>query len=55
MATNQITVSIKLAWWLKWYLRGVVFVALLSGLQPDPKRVGYWVARAVEIEVERSR
>lgn len=55
MATNQITLSIKLAWWLKWYLRGVVFAASVTGLRPDPKRVGYWVGRAAKIEVERSR
>lgn len=54
-ALNHIQVLIKLAWWLKWYLRGVVFVASVTGLRPNPKRVGYWVARAAKVRVERSR
>ncbi|MBC7201922.1 MAG: hypothetical protein H5U29_00165 [Pusillimonas sp.] len=53
MATNQIKVQIKLAWWIRWYLMGVVLMARLTGQQPDPERIGYWVAKAARVKYER--
>jgi len=51
MKTCSITVSIKLAWWLRAYLRGVGFISELTGLEPDPEKVSWWVERGVTIKL----
>ncbi|MDU5684991.1 MAG: hypothetical protein E6017_05240 [Kluyvera cryocrescens] len=38
-------------WWLKWYLTGLLITSTLTGLEPDPARVRYWVDRGTKIEV----
>ena len=50
MATH--TVSIKVAWWLRWYLAGVYMMALTTGAQPDMRKVGAMVARAVSVKAD---
>lgn len=49
MATNSITVTIRMAWWLRWYLADVIVTSTITGLQPDPDRVGAWVVRAIRL------
>lgn len=38
-------------WWLKYYLTGVLALARLTGCEPCPERVSYWVGRGIKIEV----
>lgn len=49
--TVSITVSIKLAWWLRLYLRAVGFACDLTGLEPNMDRVGWWVARGITVKL----
>ncbi|WP_167670682.1 hypothetical protein [Allopusillimonas ginsengisoli] len=49
----MIVIKLRVAWWFRWYLFGVLTMAQLTGLQPDPQRVGRWLARAVSIKVLR--
>lgn len=45
------TIKIRIAWWLKWYLYGVITMSKITGLTPDWKKVGRWVVRSVKSEV----
>jgi hypothetical protein len=49
MTIISMTVSIRVAWWLKWYLRGVIAMSHLTGLPPNEKRVLHWSMKAVSI------
>lgn len=42
-------VTLRVAWWFRWYLFGVLIMARLTGLQPDPRRIGWWLTRAVSV------
>ncbi|WP_312378849.1 hypothetical protein [Pseudomonas oryzihabitans] len=44
---TTVTFTIRMAWWVKPYLFGVLLTARLTGLQPDPDRVGAWVKRGM--------
>jgi len=51
--THQtVTISIRVAWWLRWYLAGVALMCELTGCQPDYDRVRCWVLRAIRLRVE---
>lgn len=49
MATNQLYVTVKVAWWVPWYLRGVAMTSLLTGLEPDEEKVMCWVLRGISL------
>lgn len=48
MATARLYVKIKVAWWFRVYAYGVVFLAEVFGLQPDPEKVNFWVKKAIK-------
>lgn len=50
-STCRLIVTIRMAWWLKPYLCGVLLMSRLTGLQPDPDRVGAWVARGMTMKM----
>lgn len=58
--TQQVLVAVvrvRLAWWVRWYLAGVVLMARMSGLDSDPVKVARWVGRGVRVglvEVQRA-
>lgn len=41
--------EVRMAWWLRWWLRGIATVAMLSGCTPDPERVASMVRRGVKV------
>jgi hypothetical protein len=47
MKTISVIVTVRVAWWVRWYLLGVEAMAMLTGCEPDLDRVGRWVARGV--------
>jgi len=51
MASSSITVRIRVAWWLHWYVGSVAMFARLPGMEPDPVKVEYWVRRACRVQV----
>ncbi|MBS0339810.1 MAG: hypothetical protein JSS56_04745 [Proteobacteria bacterium] len=52
MATKEIHARVSVAWWLRWYLCGVVLVAHTMGLHPDPDKVKRTAMRAIKITFE---
>lgn len=49
MAMNDIKVTIRIAWWLRWYLYGVCWMIVITGLQPDMRKVEAWINRGVRV------
>ncbi len=49
--TVKAVVTVKVAWWLRYYLYGVAFTAFLMGAQPDMAKVARKVSKAVKAEV----
>ena len=52
MKVCELKVSIKLAWWLRAYLHGVQLISSLTGLNPDPDKIAYWVECGVKLKVK---
>ncbi|WAP65466.1 hypothetical protein OZ911_08710 [Pseudomonas fortuita] len=52
MKTISVIVTVRVAWWVRWYLRGVEAAAMLTGCEPDWDRVGRWVGRGVTASVK---
>ena len=42
-------VKIKIAWWFRYYLIGLVFLCRFMGAEPDEKRIEYWLRKAITI------
>jgi hypothetical protein len=51
MASVTAHIVCRQRWWLKYYLAGVLALAQLTGREPCPERVSYWVGRGIKIEV----
>ncbi|MCI3945533.1 putative membrane protein [Pseudomonas syringae] len=49
MAKINLVVSVKVCWWLRAYLYGVALMSDLTGLKPDPDKVGIWLKRGVRV------
>lgn len=52
---QTIRLSMRYAWWLRYYLYGLVTVAVLTRKQPDWDKVARVMAKAVRIKVEPVR
>jgi hypothetical protein len=52
MANTSVEITVKLAWWLKPYLYGVVMTAVLMGLEPDWDKVQRTVMRAMRVRIK---
>lgn len=50
MVTRQVIVRLRVAWWLRWYLSGVILTSRMTGLAPDLSKVGGWVQRAIRMD-----
>ncbi|MFC3457242.1 hypothetical protein [Massilia haematophila] len=51
MATTTLTVKLKVRWWLKFYLVGVLLTSRLTHCPPSWERVRYWIDKGIKIEV----
>lgn len=51
MARVYATIVCRHRWLLKFYLAGVLAIAQMTGREPCPERVSYWVGRGIKIEV----
>jgi hypothetical protein len=47
MAQRQLTVTVRLAWWLRPYLFGVALTSTLMGVEPDWDKVTRVIDRAL--------
>lgn len=52
MAQPTVRISLHIAWWLRWYLAGVVTMSRTTGRQPDMGKVKYWANRAIKVVIE---
>ena len=46
---SAITVQVRIAWWLKWYMAGVIMMCRLTGLDFDEAKVRWYVRRGVKV------
>ena len=53
--SETITASIGLRWWVRWYLRAVVWFAGQTGMQPNWQRVEWWIRRGLVVRAARPR
>ncbi|HGY2298964.1 TPA: hypothetical protein ACNV18_003058 [Pseudomonas putida] len=51
MAKVYATIVCRKAWWLKYYLAGVLVASHVSGREPDMERVFRWIERSIKVEV----
>lgn len=49
---HTIRLSMRYAWWLRYYLYGLVTMAVLTRRQPDWDKVGRVMVKAVRIKAE---
>ncbi|QXF03600.1 MULTISPECIES: hypothetical protein [Xanthomonas] len=47
-------VRIRVRWWLRYYLYAVCLACMLTGMEPNQERVGWWVRRGVRIKLVRA-
>ncbi len=43
----RLVVTIRIAWWVRWYISGVALCAFLTGFQPDMDKVKAKVMKGV--------
>ncbi len=51
--TATVRASIRMRWWLRWYLAAVVWTARETGLEPDWERVEWWIQRGLVLRTTR--
>ena len=54
MAQCSITLTAKIAPWVKWYIGSIVLFARLMGMTPDPDKVAKTVRRGIRIHITRN-
>ena len=47
MTMASIKVTIRVAWWVRWYISGVALCALFTGLEPDMEKIKARVKKGV--------
>jgi hypothetical protein len=51
MAQSTLTITIKMAWWWRFYAYGVITMSLLTGLEADEDKIRYWIRKAMKVQV----
>lgn len=51
MASNQITLKLTVAWWLRYYIYGVVLMCWMTGAGVNEERVSKWMRRAMKVRI----
>lgn len=49
-----VTASVRLRWWLRWYLAAVVWLARATCMAPNWNRVKWWIRRGLVIRAAES-
>lgn len=50
MTRTTATIVCRQAWWLKYYLAGVLVMSHVIGREPDMGRVFRWIERGIVVE-----
>ncbi len=43
------TIKVRIAWWVRWYISGVALCAFITGAQPDMEKIKDKVMKGVRI------
>ena len=49
MTMARLVVTIRIAWWVRWYISGVALCAFITGAQPDMEKVKATVMKGVRL------
>ena len=55
MVRSTLTLSVKVAWWVKPYINAVSMFSALTGLDPDLDKIAALVFRGVKMEIVETR
>jgi len=47
-------IQLKVSWWFKLWLEGLILVAQLSGRVPDPEKVAAMAKRGIKVNVRKT-
>lgn len=53
MAQHTVMVSVRVAWWVRWYVSGVTLAAQITGATPDAAKMTRWIGRSLSVRVTR--
>ena len=45
----SMTIKVRIAWWVRWYISGVALCSLLTGLEPDMEKVKATAMKGVRL------
>ena len=45
----SMTIKVRIAWWVRWYISGVALCAFLTGFQPDMDKVKATAMKGVRL------
>lgn len=45
----SIKVTIRVAWWVRWYISGVALFAFITGAQPDMDKIKAKVMKGIKV------
>ena len=48
----RLSLRLHVAWWLRWYLVGVVLMCWMTRMQPNEERFRYWIRKAIKLRIE---
>lgn len=54
VASVTATISIRLRWWLRWYLYGVVIAHCITGCRPSEEHLAWWIERGLYFKTDAS-
>lgn len=46
----SLKVTIRCAWWVRWYISGVALCAFITGAQPDMEKIKATVMKGIKIK-----
>ena len=46
----RLVVTIRIAWWVRWYISGVALCAFITGAHPDMEKITSKVMKGVRIK-----
>jgi len=49
---QTVTIQVRLAWWVRLYLRSVVVFARLTGIEPDMDKMGAMIQRGLHTRLK---
>lgn len=53
MATNLLRIKISVAWWLRYYIYGLLLMHWITGMGVNEQRVAYWLSKGMRTKVTR--